>query len=171
MTDSNGTRTLPPDNTNEDADLTFPWILGAGVAWRAYDPLTLSADITWTNWSEFEFEENNTTTNPISGQLQTSGKLNDTFTLRIGYEYILVHNTTVVPLRCGFAYDPSPSIGSMDDFYSLNTGFGLKFGKYNLDFAYQFRWGNNVNSIIFQGLDASEDIREHRLLTSLIYYF
>ena len=159
------------DPVSKNAELTFPLAVGMGIAWRPLDPSTLSLDVTWTDWSKFEFEEETQITNPLSGRPLSEGKLDDTYTVRVGGEYLILHDKFIIPIRAGFSYDPSPSINDVDDFYTINCGTGIQLGRYNLDIAYQFRWGNEVNAIIFQGIDASEDVREHRILASLIRYF
>ena len=156
---------------NSKTELEFPMIIGGGLAWRPADPLTASIDLTWTQWSEYNLKEEGRDINPISGQTDDAGKLKDTFTLRVGCEYLLVRENLLVPLRFGLGYDPAPAVDNVDDFYTVSVGSGLQIGNYNFDIAWQLRWGNSVNRAIFQGIDASEDIRQHRLLASLIYYF
>ena len=160
-----------PLSTVKNSEFNFPWIIGGGIAWRPQDPITLSFDMTWTDWSEFVFKEDGLTTNPISGRPTSDGRLDDTLTYRMGCEYLWIREKAVFPIRWGASYDPTPSIDNSDDFFTLNFGTGVQIGRYNFDIAYQFRWGNNVNEITFQGFDASEDSGEHRVLSSLIYYF
>ena len=151
--------------------LEFPMILGSGIAWRPFDPLSASIDLTWTQWSEYNFRNEGKDVNPISGQPDDAGKLNDTFTIRLGCEYLVIKERFLIPFRFGLGYDPSPAVNDIDDFYTISLGSGLQVGKYNFDIAWELRWGNNVNSDIFHGIDASEDIRQHRVLASFIYYF
>ena len=155
-----------------DSEFEFPFILGTGIAWRPTDLVTISTDLTWTDWSDFTFKEEGKTTNPVSGRPLSEGKLDDTVTLRLGCEYLIVRDNYLVPLRWGIGYDPAPAVDSVDDFYTVNVGTGIQlFKRVNFDVAYEFRWGNDVNSDTFQGIDASEDIRQHRVLASMIYYF
>ena len=160
-----------PKEDKKDADLKFPSIVGGGIAWRPTDAWTLSSDVTWTNWSKYLFVQNNVDFNPISGRPIREGKLDDTFTMRLGCEYLLIRDTYLIPFRGGVGYDPAPAVGGVDDFYTISLGSGIQFGRYNFDVAWEFRWGDNVNSDIFQGIDASQDIRQHRVLASFIYYF
>ena len=155
-----------------DSEFDFPAILGAGISWRPKDTLIVSSDVTWTDWSDFTFKEKNKKTNPISSRPVNEGKLDDTVTIRAGCEVLLIRDNHIIPFRFGFGYDPAPAIDNVDDFYTVNMGTGIQFLEHlNLDIAYEFRWGNNVNSDTFQGFDASEDIRQHRVLASMIYYF
>ena len=160
-----------PNDEIHESELEFPFIAGIGIAWRLNDALTLSSDITWTDWSKYVFRENNQLINPISGGLQSEGRLDDTFTIRTGCEYYLIRENYLIPLRFGLGYDPSPAVDSVDNLYTINCGTGIQIGSYNLDIGYEFRWGNNVNESLFQAIDATEDIRQHRVLASLIYYF
>ena len=155
-----------------DSEFSFPWIVGAGIAWRPMDVLTVSTDVTWTDWSEFTFKEEGEKTNPVSGRPVSEGRLDDTFTLRVGGEFLLIRDNYVIPFRCGMGYDPAPAVDSVDDFYTINVGSGIQlFKRVNFDIAYEFRWGDNVNGDTFQGIKASEDIRQHRILASMIYFF
>jgi hypothetical protein len=80
-------------------------------------------------------------------------------------------NEYVVPFRCGAFYDPAPTDGKPDDFYGLSLGSGLAKDKFVLDFAYQYRFGNNVGEYILESFDFSQDVKEHTLYISVIYYF
>ena len=162
--------TLRPER-KEFAELEFPLILGIGFTWRPMDEWTLSSDMTWTDWSKFLFSENGARTNPISGDLSTDSKLDDTYTVRLGCEYLIIRDSHLISLRGGLGYDPSPAVADEDKFYTASLGMGLQFGSFNFDAAWEFRWGNNVNSDTFRGITASQDIRQHRVLTSFIYYF
>ena len=157
--------------TKLDSKLEFPTIIGCGIGYRPIDPLTFSIDVTWTNWSEYVLKENNQKFNPISGRSIEEGKLNDTYTIRMGYEYLLVKEKFLIPFRGGFGFDPSPATRGRDEFYTVSLGTGLQIGNYNLDFAWEMRWGNNVNSDLFPQLNAHQDVRQHRLMASLVYYF
>ena len=155
-----------------NAELDMPVILGAGLAWRPYDPLTLSTDITWTDWSKYQFIQERTKKNPLTGERSDVDELKDTYTLRMGCEYLFIRGNYIIPLRGGFGYDPAPAVDSVDDFYTLNAGTGIQlFKRVNFDIAYEFRWGNNVNGDTLQAIGASQDVYRHRFLSSLIVYF
>ena len=152
-----------------NSELEFPWIIGLGAAWRPSDEFTFSADVTWTDWSEYIFKENGISTNPITGG---SEELDDTFTLRIGCEYIFVFDDILLPIQGGAGYDPAPAVNKVDEFYTINFGIGVQFlERFNIDLAYEFRWGNNVGSDALRSFNTSQDIQRHRLLASSIYYF
>ena len=164
-----------------NAELQFPTILGAGLAWRPSDAFTLSSDVTWTDWSDYIFKDEvrdpgtgliiNEKQNPITGEAMDAGKLKDTYTIRFGGEYVIIRETYLLPIRAGCGYDPAPALRNVDDFYTLSMGLGVQVDHYNFDIAWEYRWGNRVNGDIFKGINASQDSRQHRVLASLIYYF
>ena len=165
-----GPQVTPPRTTS--GELSFPTILGGGVAWRPADAFTASLDVTWTDWSQYQYSEHGQDTNPLSGERVSVSQPGDTFTSRIGAEYVLIFRRCLVPLRCGIGYDPSPGVGSTDDFYALSGGVGVQLGKrWNFDVAYEFRWGNEVNGATLQGIEATQDVRQHRVLASVILYY
>ena len=155
------------------AELDMPTIIGAGVSWRRDDSLTVSTDVTWTEWSEYRFvdKETDLVKNPLTGRSSDVDELENTFTVRVGCEYYLIRENYLVPFRFGLGYDPAPSVDSVDDFYTINVGAGIQVGPYNFDIGYEFRWGNNVNSISLEPVNSSQDVYRHRVLASLVYYF
>ena len=169
---------LPNSNSDPEtiqektnAEFDFPWVIGVGMAWRQNKALTIATDFTWTTWSDYTFSENGRVTNPVSGRPIGEGRLKDTYTVRVGCEWLHITEDFIFPLRAGVGLDQSPTTKGADNFYTTSVGSGIQVGDYNFDIAYQFRWGNSVNSDILQGIVASEDIREHRVLASLIYYY
>ena len=167
-----GTTPGPIHNgAKDDAELRFPWIVGAGAAWQPRQDLTLAADATWTQWSRYRLHERGRDTNPLTGELVSTDELDDTFTLRVGAECLFIFRDLRVPLSCGLGYDPSPAVGDVDDFYTVSLGTGLQLGAWNLDLAYEFRWGNEVHGDTLRGLGATQDVKRHRVLASLIVYF
>lgn len=158
--------------TRNSVELRFPWIFGAGVAWRPTDRWTVSTDATWTQWSEYQFEENGVTTNPLTNTSAAADQLDDTVTIRLGSEYLLLLKSIIVPLRGGCGYDPGPAVNDVDEFYTVSLGTGLQAGPVMFDIAWEFRWGNHVNSDILRGLgDGEQTVRQYRVLASMIYYF
>ncbi len=167
--------TPPADSTytttESTADLRLPLLAGLGLAWRPSDPLTVSADVTWTDWSNCTYAENGRETNPLTIEPVSERELNDTRTARLGLEYLVIRERYVVPLRCGAGYDPSPAIVGVDGFYSLTWGTGLQWERYALDIAYEVRWGRDVGKDALLGIAGSEDVVRHRVLASVIVYF
>lgn len=156
-----------------EGELEFPWSAGVGLAWRPNDALTVSADVFWTDWSDYSFTENGSETNPITGQSHSNGKLKDTVSLRFGCEHIFnieSESQILFPVRFGLAYEPRPSVGGTDDFYAISFGGGIQKGNIAFDLAYEYRWGNEARYVLHNSIpDSKEDIEFHRFMASLIY--
>lgn len=139
--------------------LSMPLSYGIGIAYRFSDEFTISGDIYRTHWNNF----------PINADID---EYIDPITwFRIGAEYLIVKEKIVIPIRAGIFYDPAPAIGSPDDFYGVSFGTGINCKRFSFDIAYQFRFGNNVGHSMLQNLGFSQDVQEHTVYTSLIYYF
>ncbi len=153
--------------------LRMPMSYGIGLAYRCSDTLTFAADIYRTQWDEFELEdEKGNKISPISGKPIADVKsIHDTTWFRIGLEKVIIVRkwNLYFSLRGGIFYDPAPSEGKSDEYYGASGGVGIVWNSLVLDFAYQFRYGNNVNTAMSDGL--SQDIDEHTAYTSLIVYF
>ncbi|KPA11261.1 Membrane protein involved in aromatic hydrocarbon degradation [Candidatus Magnetomorum sp. HK-1] len=156
-----------------DEKLRMPLSYGLGVACRLSDAFTISFDLYRTHWNNFEFEhETGIRTSPITGKTMNASEIDPTTWFRMGAEYQFFKNDMIIPVRGGIFYDPSPDRHSPDDFYGFTLGSGviLKNG-IAFDAAYQFRTGNNVGSAMLENTDFSQDVREHKLYSSVIYYF
>ena len=158
--------------TSENEDLDMPMSYGIGLAYRFSDRLTVSADVTRTEWSDFILEDSQgNKTSPISGKPKSESDVDATHQVRIGAEYLFIEPKYVIPLRGGLFYDPAPAEGSPDDYYGFSLGSGVGSGRFIFDIAYQYRFGNNVGSSILQNLDYSQDVDEHTIYMSLIVHF
>lgn len=152
--------------------LHMPMSYGMGMAYRFSDDFTISSDIYRTHWDDFEYEDDQgNKTSPISGKSIDESDISSTTWFRIGTEYLIEKGKFVIPLRGGIFYDPSPAEGSPDDYFGCSLGTGLAYERYIFDIAYQFRFGNNVGKDIRQDDDFSQDVREHKIYTSLIVHF
>ncbi len=155
-----------------DEKLRFPMSYGIGIAFRASDEFTVSVDIFRTHWDDYEFEdEQGDKTSPISGKDMDDSDVDPTIWLRLGAEYLIIQDTYVIPLRAGLFYDPAPAEGSPDDYYGFSLGGGVAFEYLALDIAYQFRTGNDVGGSMFEEVNFSMDVTEHKVYSSLIIYF
>lgn len=154
--------------TNE-ATLNMPLELGGGVAWRMNDHMTISCDVHWMQWSEYSYEEGADEVNPINGQPIGTNESDDTVTCRLGFEYVLIGQTWLLPLRCGAAYEEVPAINEVDRHYVGSLGAGLQVGRYMFDIAYEARYGEDL---VATGTSPhTTDMVRHRVLASLIVYF
>jgi len=168
----------PFHKTTEDR-IDFPASYGAGLSYRLGNSWTFAGDVTLTEWQNYIISDSSG--NEI-GPFRTVGDVphkDSTCTVRLGaeYAYVLDKLGIVLPFRAGVFYDPEPSVNAPQDFYGLSLGCGVADKRMALDFAYQFRTGNPVNSVELglgpddKGQTSNEGkIQEHLLLCSLIFY-
>ena len=151
--------------------LRMPPAYGIGLSYRHSDRLTIALDVYRTEWSRFVLrDEDGNETNPLTDHDIREGRLNDTTQVRMGMEYLFIHDKYVVPVRFGLFYDPEPATGHVDDFYGFSLGTGMYYGNIALDTSYQFRMGNDATGDL-QDIDGSRvDIKQHVLMLSLIVY-
>ena len=160
-------------NDQEDVELDMPLSYGLGFSWRFSDTFTVDIDLYRTQWSDYILTDGNGNEfSPIDGRPKSYSNVKDTTQLRMGCEYlfILEEKDIVIPIRTGIFYDPEPSEGSPKDFYGFSLGSGIVYKKLIFDMAYQFRWGDDVdtgNSIA----TSDADISQHLFLASLIFHF
>ena len=179
---------------------TFPSAIGLGIAYRfPNDKLTLSVDVTRTEWDQFIIKDPD---NADPTRARTSGvtgldgdliNIDPTWTVRFGGEYVFVKgNSTrqkyLPSVRAGIFYDPAPAgdrddnsyskfflqsgSGKADNFYGVSLGLGLLIkNRVNIDAAYTFRWGNGVRVDALALNDTDLDERQHSLFLSTVIYF
>jgi hypothetical protein len=91
--------------------------------------------------------------------------------VRLGGEFLFVKPHYLIPLRLGLLYDPGPAKGSPDPYYGCSIGSGVGIGPFVFDLAYQYRFGRNVTSAVYQNMQFSQDVDEHTIYSSLIFHF
>ena len=187
-----------PLRRKEKRQLHFPDSLALGVAYRRNDRLTLAFDVTRTDWNDFYVKtEAGRRISMVDGSDLddpfTSPKMDPAYTARFGVEYVFVPKrpSEEMPrlwsLRGGLFYDEEPATGKenrvlgvpehgdgdADSFHGFTFGAGLLLHhRYNLDVAYQFRRGKDVNRDFFRGVeDFHENVVQHRVLLSAVIYF
>jgi long-chain fatty acid transport protein len=155
----------------ERFEIDFPLSLGAGVNFRFCDEFSAACDVQWTDWSEFEQESRSgERTSPIGGG--EPGRVSDTVAVRLGCEYLIPLKRSVLALRAGVFYDPRPALDDPMDIYGCSAGFGLSNNRCSLDFAYQFRYGEDVNgSNLGLSSESKYHVEEHWFVASVIFYF
>jgi len=143
------------------------------LAYRFSDNLTASLDLYRTEWDDFELKDSEgNKTSPISGLPSSESDVDPTYQVRMGAEYVFTQlEKYAIPLRGGLFYDPAPAEGSPDDYYGFSLGSGITSERFSFDIAYQYRFGNNVGDSILQNLDFSQDVKEHTVYSSIIFYF
>lgn len=153
----------------EDGTLSMPMSFGIGAAWRFSDEFTVSLDVYRTEWDDFEFEDGEgRKTNPVTGTTEAS---DPTHQVRLGAEYLFIFPKYAIPARLGFFYDPAPAAGDPDDYFGLTVGTGFTMERFSVDFAYQYRAGNDVAGYLLESAGFSEDVEEHSVFGSVIVYF
>jgi len=129
-----------PSKTRGRTELNIPDTLNLGVAINPIEPLILSVEFTWTNWSRLQnvyidFQDLNTrSTIPLNW--------NDTYYYGLGAEYAVVKDTFFV--RGGIYYDQSPTrmetvSPSIPDNHRKGFSLGLGFNpieNIQLDLSY-----------------------------------
>ena len=174
------TQIIPKDPTSNsyianvlkfDTKIRMPLSYGLGIAFRYSDELSISGDIYITNWNEYEFENiYGEKTSPISGKQMKNSDIHPTTWYRCGIEYLIKDKDYLLPIRGGIFYDPSPAEGSPDDYYGFTIGTGFSISKKHfIDIAYLFRFGDNVGESSIQESSFSQNIREHKFYTSIIF--
>ena len=139
-----------PNTIEMEREATFPLWLGAGIAVKPTDKLTITADVHFTNWEKLD--KIPATLDDVLWQLVLGDALDlhlkweDKVQLRFGLEYLL---SETFALRAGFYTDPGPSpletqnilLPSID--YNVATlGFGFNTGKIIVDFTLEYLMGD-----------------------------
>lgn len=179
---------------NERRDLYFPQSIALGCAYRHSDRLTLSLDVTRTDWNDFYYKDRrgrkvslvdasplNLAFADVGNGFSLRGRphYDPTYTVRAGAEYVFIPKQPETELdhlwtvRGGLFYDPEPSQGAPDHFYGFALGAGVQlFQRVNIDLAYQFRYGPGVNADFIRGVRGfEEDVIQNRVLLSTVVYF
>ena len=156
--------------------LNMPLSFGLGLAWQLSDNLTLAGDVYRTNWNNFEYTDfNGNKFSPISSKPSNQSDISATYQVRFGGEYRIISQefgkNYIIPLRAGIFYDPAPAEGSTDNYYGISIGGGIAYATWVFDIAWQYRFGNNVNTQILTNRNFSQDVAEHTLYGSVFYRF
>ncbi len=169
---------MPPESIErtENETLEMPMSYGVGMVYKFSDDFYVSADIYRTEWGDYVSKgEDGIELCPISRLPMSESDVDATHQIRLGAEYLAINSREgyVVPVRAGLFYDPAPAEGSPDNIYGFSLGLGLTRDEwFSLDIAYQYRFGNDIGkSNIFQDRGFSQDLDEHTVHVSVIYFF
>ena len=122
-------------------------------------------------FSDCHSKNKDLTPNYALGGVSTDRKIDDTYGVRCGTEYLIFGKKVIIPVRGGIFYDPRPSLDDPTDVYGFSVGSGITFKRFSIDGAYQFRWANDVDGEDF-GLSGTDfDLNDHMFLASVIVYF
>jgi long-subunit fatty acid transport protein len=177
---------------SERQKVRFPSFFALGAAFRANDRLILAMSITRADWDDSTLEDGSgTRVSLVDGSENgTEDDINfsPTYTVRLGAEYVFIPKekdetlNRLWSVRGGAFFDQEPASGKSagdangdpEEFYGVTAGVGLLLNqRINIDAAYQFRFGKDVNKDFIRGLPGgfSEDVYQHRFLLSTIIYF
>ncbi|MDD3050081.1 MAG: outer membrane protein transport protein [Candidatus Cloacimonetes bacterium] len=140
-----------PTKSDFDRDVTWPMWIGAGVAVRPFDKLTITFDAQYSQWSELdklttEFKEQAwIQASNESGENIFHLEWEDQTQIRLG----LKHQTTeCLELMLGYYYDPAPApdetlnvLFPSSTNHVITGGFGYKWNKFCLDFGAEYLFG------------------------------
>jgi long-subunit fatty acid transport protein len=162
--------TLISDETQE---MHMPASYGLGLAVRFSDKFSMALDIYRTDWQDFLLRQaSGREISLITGQEISRSNTKATHQIRLGAERLFyIKNKYIIPLRGGFFIDPEPTKGDPDKFNGFSIGGGISTSKYSFDIAYQFRWGRNVRMVRLANEEIYQDVNQHTIYASLIYYF
>lgn len=151
----------------------MPASYGLGLAVRFSDEFSMDLDIYRTDWQDFLLRQaSGREISLITGQEISRSNTKATHQVRLGAEYLFIlKNKYIVPVRGGLFSDPEPTEGNPDIFYGFSLGGGIAFGKFVFDIAYQFRWGRDVRKVRLANEEIYQDVNQHTIYASLIYYF
>lgn len=164
--------TVSLTETLEYLRLRMPESYGVGLAVRFSDSFTLALDVYRTEWGKFVLiDSSGNETSPVTGMSKDQSKVKATHQVRVGAEYLLILEKTIIPIRAGIFYDPEPSRENPEDFYGFSMGTGFMWKNLVIDAAYQYRWGSGVGGDVIGVPNTSADINQHLALVSAIYHF
>jgi len=158
------------------ADLTLPMNFTAGLAFKAMENLTFTADYQFIGWSsydklEVEFDDN--------ADWNTSAERNydDAFIIRGGVEYWVNESFA---LRTGIIYDKHPVKDEMSepslpdsDRLGFNYGLGYSFNKnFTVDVAYMYlRFAEKTIDNSVEGFNGTYNSVAHLMALNFSYKF
>ena len=151
--------------------IDYPMSIGAGLGFRYNDALTLAMDMTWTNWSVFQQEDENGNKSRPLGGVSIDRHISDTYAVRTGGEYLIFRQKVIIPVRGGVFYDPRASLDTPTDVYGFSVGSGISTKRFSIDGAYQFRWSHDAKGEDFGLGGIPVNLREHLFMASIIVYF
>ena len=187
-----------PQQLREKRYVRFPDSLALGLAWQRDDRLTLSFDVTRTDWNDFYVKLGSGARRSLVDFSTLDNRwrrprFQPTYTVRLGAEYVFIPRepreemNRLWTLRGGLFLDEEPATGrttrfsvpadrgsgKADQFYGFSLGAGLLLNnRVNLDAAYVLRYGSGVNKDFIRGVRGfEEDVVQHQVMLSTVIYF
>jgi len=142
--------------TEGERELTWPMWIGAGIAFKATDKLTITADAQYTDWKKVDVVEMNYTdaqwqamkAHPLLGAAFNRDfefYWNSKVQLRFGAEYLVSDSLAI---RAGYYHDPAPSaiehiniLMPSITYDVITLGWTYKTDKISLDFCLEYLMG------------------------------
>jgi len=127
------------------ADLPLPMTIGGGIAYKPSPKLTLTADVSFTNWASWDEIIVEKTATGEQDTMKEDWK--NTIEMGLGVEYLAMEGeSSNLYIRGGFYTVGSPSpdatmnptILDPNTRYVITGGLGLGLGKVNLDLAVEY---------------------------------
>jgi len=157
--------------STDSVRMDMPMSYGLGLAYRYSDRLMLAADLYRTEWGNFvRTDSAGNETSPVTGEPIAAGRLGATQQFRLGGEYLLVGEKSLIPLRAGLFYDPAPVTGGSDPYYGVALGAGFDTDRWALDIAVQRRFAGGVEDALPLADGFQKDLAETTVYASLIVY-
>lgn len=143
--------------TEGERKVTWPMWVGAGIAFKATDKLTITADVQYTDWKKVDVIEMNYTdaqwqamkAHPLLGAAfdkDFNFYWDSTVQLRVGAEYLVSDSFAI---RAGYYNDPAPCpIEHMNilmpsiTYDVITLGWAYKTDKISLDFCLEYLMGS-----------------------------
>jgi len=138
-----------PESTPASTEISFPHILGIGIAYSLTNDLLLTADVHYVLWSTYE-KIIVAVEHALFADKEIEENWNDSVVVRGGVQYQISDSFA---LRAGALYDQTPQpVETVDpllpdaDRWALTGGFGYKSGRFEVDVAFQFEPFNDRTS-------------------------
>jgi long-subunit fatty acid transport protein len=157
--------------TNTRAEYTYPTSATVAAAWRYVDTQTVALDVTWTHWSAYHTTQDGAVRSPIHPFIDPSD-FDDGWSVRLGYEYLIILQRAVVVARLGALYEGLPAAKAVadvdqaeqtsatrDDYYGGTVGMSVCRRQQIYDLGAQYRFGNDVGAGQIAAPDKTADIR------------
>jgi len=142
-----------PTTDEATRETTLPLWLGAGIAVKPIDGLTITADVQYTNWGKMDSIPVQYTNAGWIAFFEADGAIQqdwkDAVMLRFGVEYKI---TPGFALRAGYYYDPSPGPVETQNillpemtYNWFTAGIGYSSSRFNVDLGVEYGIGKDVD--------------------------
>jgi long-subunit fatty acid transport protein len=152
--------------------LSLPLSYGIGLAVRPSDRLTFDLDFYRIEWDGYVlYDAGGREIDPITSLPKKESSIKPTHHIRFGGEYVFLLQRVILSSRLGLFYDPEPARGQPNDFFGFGLGAGITAGPVALDWAFQYRFGHEVEGDSIKGENSPAEVKQYSFYYSLIYYF